>query len=210
MPREFNSSKLSDDLKQQMKNSTDKYAKYLESVLERKPTFEDLINDRLSKTSLDNVDSTFNSYKYMWELSGRDISNAEKVYEKYILNELESSYNSNEYLMSQTDSIVSNISENPFYQLENNAMFNNDLEVDIEHCNKCGKNYEVGLKDGCPYCRKEETSFKKTEGFSFNTAFYIGIGLYIIYLLSHIQENVLILLLAIASFGLLYFLDNNK
>jgi hypothetical protein len=82
-PREFDANKLSEERKGQLINATNAYADYLKRILGREPTFEDMIKDRIAKSGETATDDKFETFKHVWELSGRDISKANEVYDSF-------------------------------------------------------------------------------------------------------------------------------
>lgn len=65
------------------KTATNNLADSLERELGMPPTFDHLIADRIKRTSFDKAEEKFLAYKKAWELSGRDVSGADRVYAKY-------------------------------------------------------------------------------------------------------------------------------
>jgi hypothetical protein len=82
-PREINRN-ISEDKKQQVIGTTNTYADFLERELGKVPTFDDVVRDLIERSSMKKVDEDFEVYKLGWELSGRDVSNAQDVYNKYL------------------------------------------------------------------------------------------------------------------------------
>ncbi|MGG7035360.1 MAG: hypothetical protein ACI7YS_09230 [Flavobacterium sp.] len=82
VPREIDKN-ISEAKKQQMIGTTNTYADFLERELGKKPTFDDMVKDLIERSTFKRVHEAFNVYKLGWELSGRDISNAQQVYDKY-------------------------------------------------------------------------------------------------------------------------------
>jgi hypothetical protein len=82
-PREIDRN-ISEAKKQQMIGTTNTYADFLERELGKVPTFDDVVKDLIERSSMKKVDEAFEVYKLGWELSGRDVSNAQDVYNKYL------------------------------------------------------------------------------------------------------------------------------
>jgi len=82
-PREIDKN-ISNAKKQQMISTTNTYADFLERELSKTPTFDDVVKDLIERSSMKKVDEAFEVYKLGWELSGRDVSNAQEVYNKYL------------------------------------------------------------------------------------------------------------------------------
>ena len=82
-PREIDRN-ISEAKKQQMIGTTNTYADFLERELGKVPTFDDVVKDLIERSSMKKVDEAFEVYKLCWELSGRDVSNAQDVYNKYL------------------------------------------------------------------------------------------------------------------------------
>lgn len=81
-PREL-STNISDSKKEQIKEVVKNYEMSLKSELQKNVTFEDIIKDRINKSGYENAEKSFNAYKYMWEISGKDVSNYTAIYNKY-------------------------------------------------------------------------------------------------------------------------------
>jgi len=79
-PRNFNSDNIPEDVLKQIKDVHNIIADRLDKELGRQSTFQDFINDKIEKTSYENADNMFEAYKFAWKLIGRDISDAQKVY----------------------------------------------------------------------------------------------------------------------------------
>lgn len=82
-PRDLNESAIPEDIKNQIREVTDITAKELDNKLGREAQFEDYVRNFIEKTSFDKVDDLYNTLKHAWNLIGRDISNADAVYNKF-------------------------------------------------------------------------------------------------------------------------------
>ncbi|MVX36582.1 hypothetical protein, partial [Myroides sp. LoEW2-1] len=82
-PRNFTVNKLPEDVKNQLRDITDSTAKRLDNELGKEAQFEDYVKDFIEQTTFKQVDEAYNSLKLAWNLIGRDISNADAVYNKF-------------------------------------------------------------------------------------------------------------------------------
>ncbi len=188
--------------KWEVKLQAKKYYDIIKAEMHIEPEFADLINYRIIATSLEKAKENFNDYLYGWSLIGKDVSNAQEVYDDFFNTELHHStpksitdYN------SEIDSILKNATDHYPYIQED--MYNDSKYSQIEE-------YKEIKDNSIP---KEEDNFKWFNPFSFKGAFYIGIGGMIIYFLYNnvsISYTGVIILGTLALFAFMYFEDNYK
>jgi len=80
-PREFQAQKVTPQQQKALVDLHTRIADKLDKELDKEAQFEDFINDRIAKTSYDNVDTMFKAYEYAWNAIGRDTSNAGEIYD---------------------------------------------------------------------------------------------------------------------------------
>ncbi len=188
--------------KWEVKLQAKKYYDIIKEEMHIEPEFADLINYRIIATSLEKAKEDFNDYLYGWNLIGKDVSNAQQVYDDFFNTEM---YHStpksiNDY-NSEIDSILKNATDHYPYIQED--MYNDGKYSQIEEDKEIKNN-------NFP---KEEDNFKWFNPFSFKGALYIGIGGMIIYFLYNnlsITYTGVIILGTLALFAFMYFEDNYK
>lgn len=151
-PRELHAQEFSSAQIQEFKNLVDNHVATIEKELGYVPSFDNFIEDRIKRTTLDVTLEKFNAYKKMWELSGRNLSSADEVYSKYF-----SSSSKPQKLQTKVEKA-------------------NILKMD--GCKKCNREFSSSSTGLCIACkRKEENAndFLYAFGFIFALGF-IGIG----------------------------------
>src|SRR5690554_4944991 len=88
MSRKFSPANITDAQKERIISATNNYAESIKREIGKEFTFGDMIKDRIERGGLDQTDDIFNSLKYVWGLTGRDVSDADEVYkENFILSD---------------------------------------------------------------------------------------------------------------------------
>lgn len=82
-PREFKEDEMSPEVKENLKNLFEVVAKQLDEKLGREANFEDLIRSQIEQFGYEKTEELFEGLKFAWASIGRDISNAQEVYNTF-------------------------------------------------------------------------------------------------------------------------------
>lgn len=184
-PRDLNESTIPEDVKNRLREITDITAKKLDSELGRPAEFEDYVRDFIEQTTFKQVDEAYNSLKYAWNLIGRDISNADAVYNKFynlkaIHENIYEAYleNSNPIQNSliEVDSNESQYTNPVGYNTKNQSIQDKKAcnpvpKTPSSKCVKCNSNKELS-EELCSNCKND----KNLDDFLFGALFIWILG----------------------------------
>lgn len=125
MSRKFNPANITEAQKEDIISATNNYADSIKRDLDKEPSFKDMIKDSIQRNGKEKVYDVFNSLKYMWELSGRDISKADEVYKEYFILREE---NSKVIYVDEINHKVSHQNAMEMFKKANNNIGNKQIE----------------------------------------------------------------------------------
>ncbi|RXJ52637.1 hypothetical protein [Gelidibacter gilvus] len=126
MSRKFNPANITEAQKEDIISATNNYADSIKRDLDKEPSFKDMIKDSIQGNGKEKVYDVFNSLKYMWELSGRDISKADEVYNEYFI--LREDYSKVIYVDEINHPKVSHQNAMEMFKKANNNIGNKQIE----------------------------------------------------------------------------------